>query len=156
MLDLGLVDLEELAVALSDQTGYDHRWLIDPRTGELGFWTSDTGVDGEHPVDLEEVDLLAIEPLPPHVWYRDMADFADGISDDAAGRRLARALQGRGAFRRFKAALYEDHPDLVPAWHTLRDARAKRRAVHWLRDEGLIDDEAANRFLTDHPEPQLP
>jgi hypothetical protein len=28
-----------------------------------------------------------------------MADFAEGISDTTAGRRLARAIQGRGAFR---------------------------------------------------------
>lgn len=34
-----------------------------------------------------------------------VADFAEGISDDAAGRRLARALQGRGAFRRINNQL---------------------------------------------------
>ena len=32
-----------------------------------------------------------------------MADFAERISDGRAGRRLARAIDGRGAFRRFKA-----------------------------------------------------
>jgi hypothetical protein len=31
-----------------------------------------------------------------------MADFANGISDEPAGRRLARAIDGKGAFRRFK------------------------------------------------------
>ena len=34
MLDLGRFDLEEIAAALADQTDYEHRWLIDPRTGE--------------------------------------------------------------------------------------------------------------------------
>ena len=46
-----------------------------------------------------------------------MADFAEAISDDRAGRRLARAIQGRGAFRRFRDELHEEHPDLVPAWY---------------------------------------
>ena len=32
-----------------------------------------------------------------------MVDFAEGISDRAAGGRLSRALQGKGAFRRFKS-----------------------------------------------------
>jgi hypothetical protein len=41
-----------------------------------------------------------------------MADFADQVSDERAGRRLARAIQGKGAFRRFKAGLQEEgqHP----------------------------------------------
>ncbi len=93
MLDLSGFDVEEIATALADQTDYEHRWLIDPRTGELAFWTSDTGIEGEHPVELDELDLIAIDPLPPYVWFQDMADFADGITDHdrpTAGRVIAR------------------------------------------------------------------
>jgi hypothetical protein len=43
-----------------------------------------------------------------------MVDFIEGISDDTAGRRLGRAISGRGAFRRFKDELYEDYQDCVP------------------------------------------
>ena len=156
MLELAAVDLDEIAIALEDQTGYDHRWLIDPRTGEIAFWTSDTGIDGENPVDLDELDLVLIEPLPSSVWYGDMADFAEGISDDRAGRRLARAIRGRGAFRHFKDELYEEYPELVSVWHSFRDVRAKRRAVDWLVDEGPIDEEVAPQYRIDHPDPDLP
>ncbi len=51
MLDLSSLDLEEIAAALADQTGYGHRWLINPQTGEIVFWTSDTG--------------------PSYIWYQD-------------------------------------------------------------------------------------
>jgi len=156
MLDLGKLDVDEIAMALSDQTDYEHRWLIDPRTGEIAFWTSDTGIDGENPVDLDELDLMPIDPLPSAVWYADMADFAEGVSDDAAGRRLGRAIRGRGAFRRFKHELFDEHPDLVSAWHAFHDARANRRAVEWLLGQGLIRDDAARKFLVDHPDPDLP
>ena len=156
MLDLGGIDVEEIATALADQTDYEHQWLIDPRTGELAFWTSDTGIDGQNPVELEELDLISIDPLPPYVWYRDMVDFAEGVSDHEAGRRLAGSLQGRGAFRRFRHQLYEHHPELISAWHALRDVRAQRRAVEWLLDEDLIDDGAAEQFAIDHPDPELP
>lgn len=155
MLDLRQLDVDEIATALSDQTDYDHRWLIDPRSGKVAFWTSDTGIDGE-PVDLDEVDLIPIDPLPSYVWYEDMADFVEGVSDDTAGRRLGRVIRGKGAFRRFKAALYEEHPELVAAWHDFRDTRARRRAVEWLLDQGLVGAEAANRFLNEHPDPDLP
>ena len=37
MLDLGGIDIEEIATALADQTDYEHRWLVDPRTGEVVF-----------------------------------------------------------------------------------------------------------------------
>jgi hypothetical protein len=107
MLDLDAIDLEEIATALADQTDYEHRWLIDPRTGEVAFWASDTGTDDENPVDLDELDLVLIDPLPSQIWYRDMVDFADGISDHAAGERLRHSLEGEGAFRRFKKALYQ-------------------------------------------------
>ena len=155
VLDLSRLDLDEIAQALSDQTDDEHRWLIDPRTERVAFWTSDSGIDGKNPVDLDELDLIPIDPLAANVWYPDMADFAEGVSDDDARRRLRRAIQGRGAFRRFKDELYEEYPDLVPAWHAFRDARAERRAVEWLLDQGLIGNETANRFLTDHPEPDL-
>jgi len=85
-----------------------------------------------------------------------MADFAEAITDERAGRRLARVIQGREAFRRFKDELHEEHPDLLPAWYAFRDARARRRAVQWLADNSLIDDEAADRFLAGHPDPDLP
>jgi len=156
MLDLGAIDVEEIATALSDQTDYDHRWLIDPRTGQVVYWASDTGIDGENPVEIDELDLILIDPLPSYVWYQDMADFADGISDRAAGRRLSKSLQGKGAFRRFKNQVYELHPELISAWHALRDARARLRAVEWLVDQGLIDEGAVQRFAADHPHPDLP
>jgi len=50
VLDLSSLDLEEIANALADQTGYEHHWLISPDTGEIAFWTADTGIDGQTPV----------------------------------------------------------------------------------------------------------
>ena len=117
MLDPSRLDLDEIATALADQTDDEHRWLIDPQTGEIVFWTADTGVDGQRPVDLDELDLVRIGPLPSYVWYEDMADFAEWISDEPAGRRLARAIQGKGAFRRFKNELHQEYPQLLPVWH---------------------------------------
>lgn len=156
MLDLGGIDVDEIATALADQPDYEHRWLLDPRTGQVAFWTSDTGIDGENPVEIDELDLIPIDPIPSYVWYRDTADVAEGLSDGAAGRRLARALQGPGAFRRFKNQLYEHLPELISPWQALRDVRAQRRAVDWLLDRGLIDQNAAQKFADDHPEPSLP
>ena len=156
MLELSSLDLGEIAAALQDQTVDDYRWLIDPESGQLSVWTEDGGIDGHTSVDLDDVDLLPIEPLPPWVWYQDMVDFTEGISDERAGHALARAIQGKGAFRRFADRLHQDYPQLLPAWHAFRAARAERRALQWLADNSLIDDQAAARALTHHPDPTLP
>lgn len=73
MLDLSGLALEEIATALADQTDYEHRWLINPRTGEIMFWTAHGGIDGDTPVDLDDLDLVPIDPLPSYVWHQDMA-----------------------------------------------------------------------------------
>jgi Uncharacterised protein family (UPF0158) len=85
-----------------------------------------------------------------------MADFADRVSDEQAGRRLERAIRSKGAFRRFKAELPEEYPDLLPAWYAFRDTRARHRAVDWLEDNSLIDNDTATRYRDEHPEPDVP
>jgi Uncharacterised protein family (UPF0158) len=156
MPDLSWLDLDEIATALADQTDYEYRWLINPQTGEIVVWPAEGGIDGNTPVDLEDVDLVCIDPLPSAVWYQDMADLAEEVSDEAAGRRLARAIQGKGAFRRFKDELHEEYPHLLPAWYAFRDVRSTRQAVEWLVDNSLVDDETGERFVIEHPDPDLP
>jgi hypothetical protein len=157
VLDLDKFDLDEIATALQDQTDYDRRYLVDPLTGKIEYWTRDCGIDGQNPVDLDELDhLIPIDPLPSHVWYEDMADFAEGVSDEQAGRRLARAIRGRGAFRHFKNELQEEYPELLPIWYAFRGARAQRRAVEWLVENSLLDQETADRFMAEPREPDLP
>ncbi|WP_229072230.1 UPF0158 family protein [Actinoplanes sp. DH11] len=157
MLEIERFDLDGIASALSDQNLDDeYRHLIDPETGKIGLWTREGGIDGKKSVDLDDLDVLVIRPLPSYVWQQDMADFIDLVSDNRAAQRLARAIRGRGGFRRFKDELNEEYPHLLQPWYGFRDTRAARRAVEWLRDESLIDDAAAKRFFAEHPDPSVP
>jgi hypothetical protein len=54
-----------------------------------------------------------------------------------------------------KDELFEEHPDLVPAWQVFRDARANRRAVDWLLGQRLIRDDGP-QVLGRPPDPDLP
>jgi hypothetical protein len=117
------------------------------------------GLVGQRVADLLKVEAAQVQHqarIDHSSSCKDMADFAETITDERAGRRLTRAIQGKGAFRRFKDELHEEYPDLLPAWYAFRDVRAKRRAVQWLADNSLIDDDAATRFLANHPDPDLP
>lgn len=149
MLQISTLDLDEIVMALQNQNDYDQFWLIDPATSKITFVSRDLDLD------LDDSDLVRIDPLPSGVWYRDMADFADGIADERAGSRLARAIQGKGAFRRFKDELHDEYPHLLSLWHEFSDRRGIRRAVEWLTDSSLVDTGDADRFLADHPDIDL-
>ena len=56
MPELSGFDLAEIAAALADRASYEHAWLVKPDSGEMLFWTADTGIDGQTPVDLDELD----------------------------------------------------------------------------------------------------
>jgi hypothetical protein len=117
MFELTSLDLGEIATALADQESYEHRWLIDPRTGQIAFWSADCGIDGQNPVDLDELDLVCIDPLPSYVWYQDMADFAEGISDwGGLSRAAAPSATSRPSCTRSIRACYRPGtPSVTPA-----------------------------------------
>src|SRR5947208_9889446 len=58
VLGLDKFDLGEIATALQDQTDYERCYLVDPATGKIEFWTRDCGIDGQNPIELDELDHL--------------------------------------------------------------------------------------------------
>lgn len=67
--------------------------------------------------------------------YRDTEMFIDALGEGRVAARLARAIQGRGAFRRFKDVL-ADSDDLLARWYGFSDDRHRGRARAWLADQG--------------------
>jgi hypothetical protein len=152
VLDLKAVDLADLAQALEDHS-YDHSWWLDRRTGEIVLWSDWFEEQGEE--DPETRGLLPIEPILSHEGYADMQDFIALVRDPGARHLLERAIEGRGAFRRFKDALF-DFPELRQAWFAFHDARMARRALDWLVAERLVDPQEAERERPADPElPEL-
>jgi len=45
---------------------------------------------------------------------------------------------------------------LLPAWHAFQSVRAKRRAIEWLVDNSLVDQQAAAAVLARYADPDLP
>lgn len=153
MLDPDDVDLDDLAEALDDHSAdlsYGHSWWLDPRTAEVRFHSAE--LDEETPDDLDGAGLVHIEALPSSVGYGDMEDFIEQVGQRKARDLLARALEGRGAFRRFKDTLLE-FPDLRAAWFDFRDVRMRRRAVEWLAEQALVSEVRAREAIAARPDP---
>ena len=135
MLRLLPVDLEELATILEGdpvQSG----GRIDVITGEVWPQTAleyaeETGEE----MDDDPDRWLFVDGEGSRSGYQDMVWFIDELDDPAVADRLARAISGRGAFRRFKDTLF-DRPDLMTRWYAFSNDRQRGRARCWLAAAG--------------------
>jgi hypothetical protein len=71
--------------------------------------------------------------------YRDMEAFIGTVGDSRLQEHLSDAIRGRGAFRRFKAALAR-HDAERERWFAFQTARLHQRIRGWLADEGIEPD----------------
>ncbi len=76
--------------------------------------------------------------------YRDMESFIASVEDPGRAERLARAIAGRGAFRRFKDELAR-WPGELERWCALSEERQRGRARTWLTAAGCRVLPAAGR-----------
>src|ERR1700752_785019 len=132
------VDLEELAGILEgDLLSVGGR--IDIRTGEV--WSRaaiefvlETGEEDEDTSDDAE-RWLVVQGEGSREGYRDMELFIASVEDPGRAERLAVAIKGRGAFRRFKDELAR-WPGELERWHTFSEERQRGRARSWLAAAG--------------------
>lgn len=61
--------------------------------------------------------------------------FIASVEHPGRAERLAIAIQGRGAFRRFRDELARS-PGELERWHALAEERQRGRARSWLADAG--------------------
>ena len=131
------VDLEELAEVIDGSSGEGEGYL-DRLTGDV--WPaaavaySADAVDDE--IDFDDPDRwLLIVPEGSRAGYDDMTSFIATLADVHLIDRLVRAVQGRGAFGRFRDAL-SAAPAEFTRWHRFSADRQRGRARAWLSNHG--------------------
>lgn len=133
------VDMGALVFALDDHGG-EHAWYLDLESGEV-WLVSDDVVDEDLPLPREELEesprFLLIEPAESHESWQVMADFVDTVRGPALRTRLADAIEGKGAFRRFKDVLLS-YPEERDRWFAFETERADARARAWLAENGIV------------------
>jgi hypothetical protein len=136
------VDWDDLEMALTANPS-DWTCYLDVRSGEVQMVSIDRPGDGDEWPSEEklgagpaEEHLIPIEPLGSSVEYGWMAEFASSVGDTQLRDRLEVALDGRGAFRRFKNVLL-DHPAERERWFTFRNERLRETAWRWLAEHDI-------------------
>ena len=83
---------------------------------------------------------VEVPPADTRDAYRDMEDFIETVEDEQFANRLWRAIEGKGAFRRFKDTLY-DRPAEQERWYKFKDDCLRQRAIEWLESLDIELDE---------------
>lgn len=68
--------------------------------------------------------------------YQDMQEYIWSLEDEHLRELLETAIQGSGAFRRFKDVLSR-YPEAQENWFRFRDERERRRMTDWLASQGI-------------------
>ena len=140
------VELADVGEALSEPAGTEN--YLDVHTGTVWFHTmSDFGVADDLDVDFSDEDRwLFLSGEGSTEAYRDLRRFIGTVEDADLAARLTLAIEGRGAFGRFRSVLEHD-PSEFTRWHRF-DADARLgHARSWLADQGYQARPARNRNL---------
>lgn len=116
-----------LAAAFSDDTA-GVRWYLHAQTGEIVRVVEDDGAPGRY----LDAGFLGIERARSKEQYRWMERYIAGLDDRELAAELSRAISGKQAFHRFKAAL-GGRPGRTDEWYTFRSGQLTRYMRAWLR-----------------------
>ena len=94
---------------------------------------------------MSDANYLRIEAVPSREQYRWMERFIETVEDETLAHRLQVAIDGKGAFRRFKDALM-NQPEDRERWFSFRSQRLRSCMQAWLEAHGLV--------AVDQPEPR--
>jgi hypothetical protein len=134
------IDLDMLEAAMED-SDLTNRYFLNLVTGKVVFFSDYLGLSDDDERLLEEIDesddYVAIERIPSYKAYQWMVDFVDEIvapADELAAEKLSIALEGKGAFRRFKDTLHRVDERWLQAWYQWRDKQLKAAVDEWLKE----------------------
>lgn len=125
------IDWDSLLLAYeSEFQGFEMKSFLDMTTGEID--TVEWNFGDEEPDD----NLLCIPSRNSRDDYRAMEAFIDTIGNPKVRNKLSNAISGKGAFRRFKDALY-DYPDEQQRWYQYLENRHIGELLEWLEEYDL-------------------
>lgn len=132
------IDVAMLEAAMED-SDLIHQSCLNMVTGEVVFISEYFGPSDENERLLEEIDgsndYVAIESIPSSEACQWMVDFVHEMvapADEHAAELLSVALQGKGAFRRFKDTLYRVDERWLQAWYQWKDEQLEAALDEWL------------------------
>lgn len=105
--------------------------------GSLPEWEKDLIEAAEKVLSDDSMRYVEIPRKPSYEAYNLMVEFADSIKDRHLREKLYIALDGKGAFRRFKNVLL-GCPEEEKRWFAFKDRRLRQEVIEWLNSLGIM------------------
>jgi hypothetical protein len=130
------IDLDGLCSAMEDSSP-EHNYYLDLNTGEI-LLVSDYMDDEENRslrrrIEEDPEHYERIQRVESYEGYQDMENFISTLEDEYLTELLERAINGKGAFRRFKDVLLR-YPEERERWSRFKGEAMRQRAIEWLND----------------------
>jgi len=120
-----------------DFQSLEHQQVLDIETGEIIMLSEFDDEEGmTHKIEKNPERYLTIPIIESYEAYDDMVDFADTVTDKDLQEKLWLALDGKGAFGRFKRVL-DGYPQERQRWFAYKDQCTRRRLREWLDVHGI-------------------
>lgn len=113
-------------------------WCLLWEDGEVGL--EEPSEEEREKVGAIMAPMIPIPQADSHHEYNLMVEFAATVRDRHLRELLEVALDGRGAFRRFKNVL-ASYPEERERWFEFRDQDLQRQIAGWLEEVGLLETE---------------
>jgi hypothetical protein len=126
-----------------EQGSAEARYFLDIETGEIIPVFVDLIERGGNPEDAKriasgvDVRYFLVPHKSSHEGYEEMEEFIGTVKDKHLRKSLQEAIEGKGAFRRFREVLVS-YPPEEERWMNLRDERARREIGEWLDEHDLV------------------
>ncbi len=131
----------EIAVSLAkaadefDMISEDWQQYYNRETGEFVSFHPDFNEDNIDPEDFEADEYVSLPSQRDLNEYDIMAEFADAVQNPHHRELLAVALNGRGAFRRFKDVV--NHAGIDEMWYAYRGKAFLKLAREWCEENDI-------------------
>jgi hypothetical protein len=149
------VDIEEIGISFEDNTRYNQDYYLDTETGEIIILPKELSsqLENDEPIsDLPdwEQELAKVskkilsgdkryQRIPEKSSsesYNLMAEFITMPCANQLKEKLSLAINGKGAFRRFKDTLSLS-PDIEKHWYDFKQKRLNKDVIEWLHSIGI-------------------
>lgn len=126
------VKLQDVLMALEDADNDEIRYSYSVNKEKIVYFSDWLENEEEYDEDDDYIDL----PDSYHInEYQMMENFVYSLPKGKNQTILYNAIQGRGAFRRFKDKLYEI--GMTKTWFDYRDRQYKEIALEWCEENDI-------------------
>lgn len=129
-------DKSELISAFSDGRP-ENEYYLSLQTGGIRLLNDQSNQEEREAIYQSEDEYVLLPKKRSRDGYQDLVDFIEAVGESSLREKLTLAVQGKGAFRRFKDVLLA-YPEDRRNWFNFSNERDEKRIQEWLEENKIV------------------